>query len=348
MRDHGNSQERESIEEDPWAGPATTSPGERDSSTCLVELSRAVNDFLALERRDFLSEEQRHHATLSIVHRLCVRVLDCRAAGFTREEVVEILMPVREIHSRSPFVSRLQRWPRGYAGDFETVEYICRGATGMENARIEEHCEVYSLNLPIAQQHRNKVLHQAERIATTLFEHESPRILALACGSCPDFGRLVPLLQRTRATIVLNDADADALAFAANRLASVADRCVFVPGNALTVVRRLAQGPPFDLILAGGLFDYLPDRHATFLIRAATRLLALKGKFFFTNIARGNPYASLIEHFGDWFLLERSVQELMALCAEAGVPAEDVSIMRDETGLAFLIDVLRSGAASPG
>lgn len=28
------------------------------------------------------------------------------------------------LHSRSPFISRLQSWPRGYPGDFETIESL--------------------------------------------------------------------------------------------------------------------------------------------------------------------------------------------------------------------------------
>ena len=62
---------------------------------------------------------------LALVHQICDSILACEEAALTREEIVEIREPVRRIHARSPFVARLQQWPRGYPGDFETVEYLC-------------------------------------------------------------------------------------------------------------------------------------------------------------------------------------------------------------------------------
>src|SRR5215813_11883261 len=73
-------------------------------------------------------------------------------------------------------------------------------------------------------------------------------------------------------------------------------------------------------LLAGGLFDYLPDEHARYLIRHAWSLVDDGGALFFTNIARGNPYRPLIEYFGDWFLIERTEEDVMRLCEAAGIP----------------------------
>ncbi len=55
-----------------------------------------------------------------------------------------MLEPVRRIHARSAFVKRLQEWPRGYPGDFETVEYLCGGRSRAEEGTIEDICETYS------------------------------------------------------------------------------------------------------------------------------------------------------------------------------------------------------------
>lgn len=311
---------------------------EVQASEAVVQLQEAVAEFAGLEARRWLAYGHAHHAALSAVHRLCMRVLECEAAGMSRAEIVAFLEPVREIHRRSPFVARLQEWPRQYPGDFETVEYIMRGENRAAQSTLAWHCEAYSLNFPIAQQHRNKVQHQASQILRALTAADEPRILALACGSCPDFRLVLPFLERTNARIVLNDADPAALDFAEKQLASIAGRCDFIEGNVLTAVRRLAGD--FDLVLAGGLFDYLPDRAATFLIRTVTsRLLREGGTFFFTNIARGNVYRPLIEYLGDWFLIERSEDDIEELCAAAGVPSRSVSMRRDETGLALLVEL---------
>src|SRR5205085_5021034 len=84
--------------------------------------------------------------------------------------IFSVLEPVRRIHARSDFVRRLQQWPRGYPGDFETVEYLCHGRSHAESGTIQDICETYSLTRSIAQQHRNKVQHQAARIMRTLLD----------------------------------------------------------------------------------------------------------------------------------------------------------------------------------
>ena len=316
-------------------------PARSFSASALSELELAASDFVALDTEGWPSYEHLHHAALSAVHAICLAVLQCEESGCTREEIVDVLGPVREIHRRSPFVSRLQQWPRGYPGDFETVEAICRGENTAPESTLARHCEAYSLNFPIAQQHRNKVWHQARQIADAVFRNDQARILALACGGCPDVRKCLSLLRRTEAELHLNDADGDALAFAAKQLAPIADRCTFLPGNALKIARRLRGALPFDLILAGGLFDYLPDRHAGYLLEQAYAQLAPGGILFFTNIAEGNPWRPLIEYVGDWFLIERSAGELYALADAAGIPAEAVRVGRDESELAFLVEVAK-------
>jgi len=85
----------------------------------------------------------------------------------------------------------------------------------------------------------------------------------------------------------------------------------------------------------------LDSRAATLLIRLGYRSLAPGGAFYFTNIAKGNPYRTLIEYFGDWKLIERTEDDILRDCAAAGIDRENVAIRRDETGLALLIEVTR-------
>ncbi len=67
------------------------------------------------------------------------------------------------------------------------------------------------------------------------------------------------------------------------------------PGNVLRAAAHLAADHgPFDLVLAGGLFDYLEERFARALIR--TTLSRPGGTFSFSNIATPNPYAALMPH----------------------------------------------------
>ncbi|MEA2571233.1 MAG: extracellular factor 3-hydroxypalmitic acid methyl ester biosynthesis protein [Acidobacteriota bacterium] len=325
------------VHSNPFVGSTSRSEDEVDALRALVRT------FVALEG-ETAGRQELYHRVLAVVHQLCAAIVACEQAGYTRAEIVEVLEPVRRIHARSPFVKRLQDWPRAYPGDFETVEHLCSATNRAEEGTLPWFCESYALSRSIAQQHRNKVQHQAARIMRTLLDHPgSARVLTIACGSCPDLRRIAAHLPSLLGELWLNDNDADALSFSARALAPIRDRSHYRPGNALKVVRKIAQlGPIFDLVLAGGLFDYLPEKHAIYLIEHSYSLLKQGGAFFFTNIAAGNPYRPLIEYFGDWFLIERSEADIRRYCEAAGIPAHEISITREETGLTLLIEVTRS------
>ncbi|MEO8378849.1 MAG: class I SAM-dependent methyltransferase [Acidobacteriota bacterium] len=303
------------------------------------ELQRHVSDFMTLEHTA-VREEELYHRLLAVVHQLCAAILTCEKADLTHDEIVHILEPVRRVHARSPFVARLQQWPRGYPGDFETVEYLVAG-TNQAQDRLARSCEAYALSRAIAQQHRNKVQHQAARILRTLLTAPGKtRIASIACGSCPDLRLIREQLPGLAGEIWLNDIDEDALKFSRTALREVESLCTFRQGDAISTTRRLPRGA-FDLVLSGGLFDYLDDRAAVLLIQVAYRLLAAGGVFFFTNIAAGNPYRPLIEYFGNWSLLERREEDIYRLCEQAGIGRGNVSIRREETGLAMLIEATK-------
>lgn len=310
-----------------------------ERAEAISSLMEHVEEFLQLER-DARPDEVLYHRLLSIVHHICESILECEQASLSRSEIVALLEPVRRVHSRSPFVDRLQRWPRGYPGDFETVEYLLRG-TNLASERIARMCEAYALSRSIAQQHRNKVHHQARRLLRTM--RSAPlqtRIASIACGSCADLRLILEQLPPLVGELWLNDLDSDALAFSEEQLAPIADRCRFRNADAISFARRLDRGG-FDLVLAGGLFDYLDPRSATLLIQLAYRALAPGGTFYFTNIAAGNPYRPLIEYFGDWTLIERTEAEILTYCERAGISPSNVTMSREETGLALLIEVTR-------
>ena len=309
----------------------------------ISELRRRASEFLELEHADATHDEL-YHLVLASVHRMCAEIVRCEEVGVGREVIVDALRDVREKHAESPFVRRLQEWPRGYPGDFETVEHLCSERNAAPPDTLAWFCEQYSLSRPIAQQHRNKVQHQAARIMRTLLEHpRTARILSIACGSCPDFSLVGDHLASLAGEVWLNDSDADALALSARRLKEVRDRVHIRPGNAVRVVAKAARnGQRFELVLAGGLFDYLPDKQAAYLIGQAHAILSSGGVFYFTNIAQGNPYRPLIEYFGDWFLIERTEEDVLRLCDAAGIDRHRVAIRRDESGLAMLVEVTKS------
>lgn len=74
-----------------------------------------------------------------------------------------------------------------------------------------------------------------------------------------------------------------------------------------TAAHLAADHGSFNLVLAGGLFDYLEERFTRALIRTTLSRLCRPGDtFYFSDIATPNPYAALMTHIGRWNLVERT------------------------------------------
>jgi extracellular factor (EF) 3-hydroxypalmitic acid methyl ester biosynthesis protein len=317
------------------------------AEVALDALSSATSRLAHLEAQPPADPGVAFHRVIAAVHHICAALSDAEAAGCSREELREATEAVRGIHSASPFVKRLQDWPRGYPGDFETIEWLCRSVSGAPAGTFAGALEAYALTSAIAQQHRNKVQFQADCIRDAILANPRCRVLSLACGSSPDIRAIAPLAG-PESMFVLCDGDAAALDFSRQQLAPIPDlrspiaaRCEFVRGMVPRVLGRVAKYGPFDLVYAGGLFDYLPDRLAIRTLAIAHRtLVAPGGRLVFTNIASGNPFRVWLEYLANWTLIERSNTDIRRLCAEAGLEAP--CIERDATGLALLMTIRKA------
>jgi SAM-dependent methyltransferase len=312
---------------------------ERDAALSL--LAAACATIADIERRPPSSQLRLLHATGAALHEFASALGACEAAGLDRSHILPEIQSIRALHGRSPFVHRLQSWPRGYPGDFETVEWMCDGRNHAVAGTLAWGIEQYALQSPIAQQHRNKVAIQARTILSTVLERPAARVASIGCGGCRDLRLIQTFVPARSGHFVLVDADAEALRFAQQHLGPLAGRCVTVTGKVPRVLPSLAAHGPFDLVVAGGLFDYLPDRWAATTLRECRRLLASGGRILFSNIAAGNPFRVWIEYLADWTLIERQPEDLGRLLTEAGFAAGSENVSHDTTGLALIAEATR-------
>ncbi|MBR0844740.1 class I SAM-dependent methyltransferase [Bradyrhizobium liaoningense] len=296
-------------------------------------LDRAAGDFCRFFELVPRDPAAAMHGTISQMHALCCALAKLPAPSWNSPNVQRLLAPALRIHARSSFVCRLQEWPRGYPGDFETVELLAAGSSLPTTADPGDWIQWYALNTAIAQQHRNRIWWQYLKMCATT----PGRILSLGCGGGPDF-QIAPH-RFTGSTVVLVDPDKQALALAEERLSRHCDVHIFC-GDARQAIRRVQDEGPFDVIVCGYLFEYLDDRTIIAILgELRRRLLRVGGSIVFTNIASGNPFRVWMEAIADWKLIHRSAPDLRRITAAAGFDTLDLSIQRDQTGLTHLVEI---------
>jgi len=308
----------------------------------LQAIQESVDDFLNLSLNLPTDSLLAYHRMASSVHTLCSVVREAEDMQQPRSEILSVLEPARLLHKQSAFIERLQKWPRGYVGDFETIEYICDNSVKAVPNTPAFYLEHQALRTVASQQHRNKIQWQAKYICETSLLHNEARILSIACGSSRDIRSIQEVLKKVNTHFFLNDADSEALQFSFNYLGDLTPEITLIPGNVFKLIRDFSALQPFHLIVAGGLFDYLTDRQIEWLVPKLVALLRSNGSLRFTNIAPGNPDRVWMEYLADWHIIERSEADVQRLLNNTKESNDvEINIERDSTGLTLLIELRR-------
>ena len=301
------------------------------------QLDLSIEEFIKLNESITESEPLNYLRASAVIHNLLDAILVAEKSQ-TKEEIRNKLATVREIHRQSPFFVRTQDWPRGYAGDFETIEYIINGENTSPKNSLGYYLEGIILNSPIVQQHRNKVTHQARLILEKAYENNNAKILSIGCGSSADLRLIQDSLCRTNVEITLFDMDKGALDCSSEKLESIREKCNFIQGNLLRLVKKIDN--KFDLIVVGGVFDYLTDKTiVSILDKISSENLNENGEIFFTNIAKENPYRTWMEYGFDWELIERTKEGIQEIFEQSQMHGKKIKITKEETGLTYLAHI---------
>jgi extracellular factor (EF) 3-hydroxypalmitic acid methyl ester biosynthesis protein len=151
---------------------------------------------------------QAMHGTIAQMHALCCELGTVASVLWKSPEVQRTLRPAIDLQTCSPFVRRLRDWPRGYPGDYETVELLVKGSRVPTGRDAGEWIDWYALNTAIGQQHRNKVWWQHLQMCAVT----PGRILSIGCGGGADFN--IAPNRFSGCQVVLLDMDREALRLA--------------------------------------------------------------------------------------------------------------------------------------
>jgi hypothetical protein len=309
----------------------------------MARLVDAVKAFVALEGRLPSDDEAAQQVVLKALNKLCSAVDATSRMGLSDDAILAAVEPARAVHARSPFWQRVYSWPQDVVGDYLTIEWLCQGKLQAQAGSVAAYLERHLFSFPAAQQHRNKIKWQADQVANAV-RAGARKVLSVACGGCLDLRACGDrLIGQTR--FFLNDIDEEAVRFGVARLTGLEDQVEVLPGNLLRSFKLFRDRGPYDLIIAGGIFDYLGDDLFRRSLGRLFECLAPGGRLCLTNYSSPNPYRTWMKFFGDWVLIERTEERIVSLASAAIGGAGEVHLSRDATDLTILAEIRTRKAA---
>ena len=231
---------------------------------------------------------------------------------------------------------RLYAKPRGYAGDYHTIELIYRDEAG-GHARLGPLLDRWFLDQPSAKAIRNRRALIGAEIGALLARLGAARVTGLACGAAQEIYDLFSADHGAQVHYTGIDIDHLALESVQRWAAAVdvADRVQTVPGNLIYLASGSQQLdlPPQDLIYSMAAIDYLSDQFVVKLLNWIHDHLAPAGRVLLGNFHKSNPDRAFLDSVLDWRLIHRDQQDLSRLfeASKFGRPCE--RILFEEEGV---------------
>jgi extracellular factor (EF) 3-hydroxypalmitic acid methyl ester biosynthesis protein len=265
-------------------------------------------------------------ALSSTLNELCVQMNGILGNGSALSQEAKRELGRRYRREVLPYLLLAQtaeRWyskPRGYAGDFMTIEQFYQNQP-KGTGRIGTILDRCFLELPTANAVRNRRLLLVDEIRSTLSQKENgdvTRVSSLASGPAREiFDVFQQLDDPGKLYVTLVDVDLQALAFVSDkaRRRKWRKRLRFVPGNLIDVVngRQELGIESQDLIYSIGLIDYFSDNFVVRLLDYIHSKLRPGGRVILGNFHPRNPTRALMDYVLSWELIYRTEDEMHRL-----------------------------------
>jgi SAM-dependent methyltransferase len=208
--------------------------------------------------------------------------------------------------------------PFGYAGDFQMMDWTYTQFVGPRGRGRLWDQFYHRQDAPLAVRDRKERFGRLLQDMAQSTMTRPLRILNVGSGSGRELldGAVHARLGPEELDVLCVEIDARAVDYARTLLGDRWKRSVhFHQGNAL----RFRPPGEYDLVWSAGLFDYLDDRLAAFLLRILWRAVAPGGRLVVGNFATSHRTRAWIEWCGGWFLVHRSEEDAKELVNQAGI-----------------------------
>ena len=242
---------------------------------------------------------------------------------------------------------RIYSKPRGYAGDFLTIEMIYQDAEeGV--GRIGPLLDRCFLDEPpaIAVKNRRGLLVEEIRSVMTERQEETAHVTSMASGPAAeifDVFAMLPSPGQLQATLI--DIDLQALAFVSDKAdqRKLKRQIKLVNGNLvyLATGRQELKLPPQDLVYSIGLIDYFSDKFVISLLDYVHGLLKPGGKVILGNFHPRNTGKALMDHILEWQLIHRTEEDMDRLYRSSAFGTPCSRIRFEDQGINLFAECIK-------
>ena len=235
--------------------------------------------------------------------------------------------PLAKLVLEDPYARRAVEKPRGYAGDAVMLDYIYRPEpVSASPVGMAMHSATTGLSSAKSILWRRDYL--ARQISGALERTHPARVLAIASGHMRELDVVAPPPSREALEITALDLDKVSLAECMAAYPGVDIRPVH---SSAVTIRRAKLPETFHLAYCAGLFDYLNEATAEFVLAQLYRQLLPSGLLCVANFTPDNHGRGFMEGFMDWSLVLRNEQDMIRL-AKGAVPGCAPTVFRDPYG----------------
>lgn len=237
--------------------------------------------------------------------------------------------------------------PRGYAGDYYTMELVYDNEAGGAG-RLGCYIDRWALELPSARAVRNRRMLMARTMHEARAQTDAGLLVtSLASGSARELFDIFKSTDSPVRHATCIDLDHEALSFAKSRAKAigVTDRITFARDNVIDLAAGSGSTrvPPQDLIYSAGLIDWLQDADVEALLDWMYDHLRPGGLAVLGNFDPADPDRSFLTCILEWPVVYRSEEDLRALFARTKFRDEPVEIRHENAKVQLFAFARRSG-----
>ena len=240
----------------------------------------------------------------------------------------------------SALIERSYMKPRGYAGDFETIEIMYKGepAGATPIGRMIDKWALSAGAAGAVRYRRTKIVNDVKALLARSSGAEPVAITSMAVGPGREIFDFFEALPFAPLRVVGIDIDDAALAFCADeaRKRSLGhDKFRLVQDNLvkLSLGRGRVSIPKQHFIYSMGLIDYLDKEIVVRLISWAYDQLLPGGTLALGNFAAGSSNKAFMDYVMEWVLIHRTPDEMRDLFARSKFGKSDMRIEADPSGI---------------